>query len=180
MGLGRPVLEPLLYLLLNEFQWVRCSDGWGPCCVLNPHLILSAPGLGPLQAGPPRRSVPPLLAAQPRLPPALLKCSLYLGRAHGPPACTVSAPPETMSPVLTARLRPAGPPGGQPRPLTAPCSLPPPACRRPAKQGPGRRGDSPGRQTAVLTYPWLPATAQLPQVPGEPLASSPCPPAATT
>lgn len=80
-----------------------------------------------------------------------------------------------MSPVLTALLRPAALLGGQPLLLAAPCSLEPLPCRRPAKQDPGRGGDSPGRQTAVLTYPRLPATAQLPQVLGKPLSSSPCP-----
>ena len=74
-----------------------------------------------------------------------------------PPARTVSAPPETMSPVLTALLRPAALPGGQPLLPAGPCSPKPPSCRRPAEQGPGRGGDSPGRQTAVLTYPRLPA-----------------------
>lgn len=29
-GPGRPVPEPLLYLLLNELRWVRCGSGWGP------------------------------------------------------------------------------------------------------------------------------------------------------
>lgn len=79
------MLEPLLYLLLSEFQWVRCSGSWGPCCVLSPHRILSDLGLGPPKLDPLGYLSPPLLAAQPHLPPALLKCSLYPGRAHGPP-----------------------------------------------------------------------------------------------
>lgn len=76
--------------------------------------------------------------------PAILECSFHLGRAHGPPACSVSAPPETMSPVLTAlpsSCRSAGRSAPSPRRSLLPK---PPFGRRSVKQGPGEEGDSPG------------------------------------
>lgn len=148
-----------------------------PCCVLSPHLILSDPGLVPPR---PRTCwIPTATCHLSCRQPCLISCllsrnalSTWEGHA-APPARTVSAPPETMSPVLTALLRPAALPGGQPLLLAGPCSPKPPSCRRPAEQGPGRGGDSPGRQTAVLTYPRLPAIQ--PHCPGSRANLSPAP-----
>lgn len=88
-----------------------------------------------------------------------------------PQPCSVSAPPETMSPLLTV-LPFCVPPAGRsaasshwPRSLNllleGQCSE--------AK----REGDSPAQQTAVLTCPPLPATPSLPRSGVEPFPAAP-------
>lgn len=147
------------------------------------------PGPGaPAHAGSPRppvtsievvASAPSSLAALPRLLPTLLKYSFYLGRTPSSPAPTVSAPPETMSPVLTALLHPAALPGGQPLLLAGPCSLPPPSAE--GQQSKAQGGE--GTHLANRQLSSLACGCQLQpttQVPGEPLFGSPCPPAATS
>lgn len=81
-------LELLLYLLLNELQWVGCGSGWGPCCVLSPHLILSDLGL----ECPPHvmdlcgHLSPPSLAALPYLPPCSPEMLFPPGTSLWPPS----------------------------------------------------------------------------------------------
>lgn len=81
-------LELLLYLPLNELQWVGCGSGWGPCCVLSPHLILSDLGL----ECPPHvmdlcgHLSPPSLAALPYLPPCSPEMLFPPGTSPWPPS----------------------------------------------------------------------------------------------
>lgn len=177
--------EPLLYLLLNEFQWVRCGGGWGPLLRPEspPHPVRPGPGAPPTpHVLDPHSHLSPLLpAALPHLLPALSKCSFYLGRARGPPSPHgLSSPRDnvTCADRSPSSCRSAGRSAASPRwPLLPEVPFLQKASRARPREGRG------------LTWPTdrcphLPTaasyTAPLPRVPGESLSSSPRPPAATS
>lgn len=171
--------EPLLCLLLSGLQWDVVAAG--DPADRSPHLILSCltrvwnvlAGDGPLRAPCPLPHWQPCLS-----PLGSLKRSLRLGRAHGPPACSVSAPPETVSPVLTAppsSCRSAGRSAPSPRWSLFPGTS---SLQKAREARPGGEGDSPGRQTAVIC-PWLPATP-WPRPGSNPSPTPLRPPAATS
>lgn len=107
-----------------------------------------------------------LLAALHPLLPALNALSTP-GWPMVPQPCSVSAPPETMSPLLTAlplMCHSAGRPAASSH---GPCSLNL-LLEGQCSEAQREEEDSPAQQTAVLTCPLLPATPSLPRSGVEP------------
>lgn len=169
--------EPLLNLLLNELRWgvVAAGDPSVSSDLFDPSLECFCtcwiPWSLPLSPRAPITSLESAASVFTGSPTPSSSCPLNALSTPGwpmvPQPCSVSAPPETMSPLLTAlplMCHSAGRPAASSH---GPCSLNL-LLEGQCSEAQREEEDSPAQQTAVLTCPLLPATPSLPRSGVEP------------